>query len=309
MTTTLISSGYDALSRRPRRAEQELTHEGEVVAARSRRPSTGSSSAISTRSTRSPIGDAEVNAPDDDRRSGLQAAGAAAAGGHRPARDRRGHQDQLRAGAGRRSGGQHRRGGAPLSLAGAVARAGAAAAHVDIAQRCSRRRSRRSSRATWARRRPCWNATTRSIRCVARSSPPGRRHAADAGRVPSALELMLIARHLERIGDHATNIAEDVFFVVAGEDIRHQMLGDTRSEERVERLAQHLRASAPDDADVPVALEHGERDISDVVNVPVQAQVFHHVVPAEQVAHRQRFIERSVADDDVASPLMRSPKG
>jgi len=41
----------------------------------------------------------------------------------------------------------------------------------------------------------------------------------------SGLELMLIARHLERIGDHATNIAEDVFFVVAGEDIRHQMAG------------------------------------------------------------------------------------
>src|SRR5829696_8614127 len=34
--------------------------------------------------------------------------------------------------------------------------------------------------------------------------------------VPSALELMLLTRHFERIGDHATNIAEDVFFVVAG---------------------------------------------------------------------------------------------
>jgi phosphate transport system protein len=43
----------------------------------------------------------------------------------------------------------------------------------------------------------------------------------------SGLELMLIARYLERIGDHATNIAEDVFFVVAGEDIRHQVLGFT----------------------------------------------------------------------------------
>jgi len=50
------------------------------------------------------------------------------------------------------------------------------------------------------------------------------------GVVTSALELMLMTRHLERIGDHATNIAEDVFFVVAGEDVRHQTAGLTRSE-------------------------------------------------------------------------------
>ena len=43
--------------------------------------------------------------------------------------------------------------------------------------------------------------------------------------MPSALELMLLTRHLERIGDHATNIAEDVFFVVAGEDVRHNAHG------------------------------------------------------------------------------------
>ena len=43
--------------------------------------------------------------------------------------------------------------------------------------------------------------------------------------VPSALELMLLTRHFERIGDHATNIAEDVFFVVAGEDVRHHAHG------------------------------------------------------------------------------------
>ena len=41
----------------------------------------------------------------------------------------------------------------------------------------------------------------------------------------SVLELMLVTRHLERIGDHATNIAEDVFFVVAGEDVRHHAQG------------------------------------------------------------------------------------
>jgi phosphate transport system protein len=46
----------------------------------------------------------------------------------------------------------------------------------------------------------------------------------------SILELMLIARHLERIGDHATNIAEDVFFVVAGEDVRHHAHGLAASE-------------------------------------------------------------------------------
>ena len=44
-------------------------------------------------------------------------------------------------------------------------------------------------------------------------------------RTPAALELMSIARHLERIGDHATNVAEDVFFIVAGEDVRMQTLG------------------------------------------------------------------------------------
>lgn len=37
----------------------------------------------------------------------------------------------------------------------------------------------------------------------------------------SALDLILIARNLERLGDHATNIAEDVIFVSTGKDVRH----------------------------------------------------------------------------------------
>jgi len=40
--------------------------------------------------------------------------------------------------------------------------------------------------------------------------------------VEPSLDLILISRHLERIGDHATNIAEDVIFMVSARDVRHQ---------------------------------------------------------------------------------------
>jgi phosphate transport system protein len=39
--------------------------------------------------------------------------------------------------------------------------------------------------------------------------------------VEPALNLILVSRHLERIGDHATNIAEDVIFMVSARDVRH----------------------------------------------------------------------------------------
>jgi phosphate transport system protein len=43
--------------------------------------------------------------------------------------------------------------------------------------------------------------------------------------IEPALDLILVARHLERIGDHATNVAEDVIFMVSARDVRHH-LGD-----------------------------------------------------------------------------------
>jgi phosphate transport system protein len=43
----------------------------------------------------------------------------------------------------------------------------------------------------------------------------------DSSSVSRALALILIAGYLERIGDHATNIAENTIFVVEGRDVRH----------------------------------------------------------------------------------------
>jgi phosphate transport system protein len=45
----------------------------------------------------------------------------------------------------------------------------------------------------------------------------------DPRTVSRALHLLLIARNLERIADHATNISEDVIYYVEGRDVRHPM--------------------------------------------------------------------------------------
>jgi phosphate transport system protein len=44
----------------------------------------------------------------------------------------------------------------------------------------------------------------------------------DPATIPRALALILISRNLERVGDHATNIAEEVIYLVQGRDVRHQ---------------------------------------------------------------------------------------
>jgi len=44
----------------------------------------------------------------------------------------------------------------------------------------------------------------------------------DQSIINASLDLILISRHLERTGDHATNIAEDVIFMVSARDVRHR---------------------------------------------------------------------------------------
>jgi len=58
----------------------------------------------------------------------------------------------------------------------------------------------------------------------------------DPATIPRALALILVSRNLERIADHATNIAEDVIYIVRGEDVRER--GD-------KELRKGLRAAAP----------------------------------------------------------------
>jgi phosphate transport system protein len=45
----------------------------------------------------------------------------------------------------------------------------------------------------------------------------------DASSIQRGMDIILIARNLERIADHATNVAEDVIFMVIGKDIRHSV--------------------------------------------------------------------------------------
>ena len=43
----------------------------------------------------------------------------------------------------------------------------------------------------------------------------------DSKTIEPGVDLILISRHLERIGDHATNIAEDAIFLIDARDVRH----------------------------------------------------------------------------------------
>ena len=45
---------------------------------------------------------------------------------------------------------------------------------------------------------------------------------ADPTTIARGLELILVSRYVERIADHATNICENVIFMIQGKDVRHQ---------------------------------------------------------------------------------------
>lgn len=57
----------------------------------------------------------------------------------------------------------------------------------------------------------------------------------DPKNVTRGLQLLFICRDLERVADHATNIAEDVIFFVEGRDIRHLQASDEAVDTDLER--------------------------------------------------------------------------
>ena len=48
----------------------------------------------------------------------------------------------------------------------------------------------------------------------------------DPRAIARAVNLILVSRHLERIADHATNIAEDVIYLVEGKNIKHHIAAE-----------------------------------------------------------------------------------
>lgn len=84
--------------------------------------------------------------------------------------------------------------------------------------------------------------------------------------IPRALDLVLVSRYLERIADHATNIAEDVIYIVRGEDIRER--GDKERRKGLRREANILSEGAGQKTDTTLTT-HGlmpeEREFLDLI--------------------------------------------
>ena len=68
------------------------------------------------------------------------------------------------------------------------------------------------------------------------------RMTGEPGLVGSGLQFVLATRHLERIADHATNIAEDIIFWIRGLDVRHGRGLGPRSEPNITKNSQALHS-------------------------------------------------------------------
>ena len=51
----------------------------------------------------------------------------------------------------------------------------------------------------------------------------------DPRTISPSLDLLFLAKAIERIGDHAKNIAEQIIFIVKGEDVRHAPMSEVES--------------------------------------------------------------------------------
>ena len=51
----------------------------------------------------------------------------------------------------------------------------------------------------------------------------------DPRTISSSLDLLFVAKAIERIGDHAKNIAEFIIYVVKGADVRHSTMEEIES--------------------------------------------------------------------------------
>ena len=51
----------------------------------------------------------------------------------------------------------------------------------------------------------------------------------DPRTISASLDLLFIAKAIERIGDHAKNIAEFIIYIVKGEDVRHTPMAQIES--------------------------------------------------------------------------------
>ncbi len=47
----------------------------------------------------------------------------------------------------------------------------------------------------------------------------------DARTISSSIDLIFVAKAIERVGDHAKNLAEQIIYIVKGTDVRHNSVG------------------------------------------------------------------------------------